>query len=265
MDTKILNVENVAQKIAFVFMAQGQISDGMWENARPLNHWKSWSDLNWETVSVMQENLGRNFNVMKDNYNLNSNELVEIVKDKLIFMTKFYMLHPEIAEKLYEAGVSFESPASLAIYAKDTKSDYGKARAELVNSTGVDKKMLEEVEKSNVYDLAQLRRDLAGLRRAMKIFNPKTDTVVSTEPKVSRSRKTAERKVETLPVVADVSPITKPEPKTATRQSLHGAVEFEADGWYQYDRRSRTWKMLKVIDHSNTNPMGYFTSSDMID
>ena len=169
--TKTLNVGTIAQKIAFLFMAKGQISDGMWENARPYEHWKSWSSLNWNNVNVDPSNVGRDFSVLKDNYNLNSNELVEIVKDRLIFMIKLYMLYPDIAEELFIEEITFENPNSFDFYTKETTSSYLKACAAKINELGVSKEMLQKVAESSVYGLPELRRDLAGLRKAMKTWN----------------------------------------------------------------------------------------------
>lgn len=70
-----LIVPSLPAKIIFMEM-QGQISDGMWENARPLDHYKAWM-LNEEQVIVDPNvnNCGRNFSVIKDNYNLATHEL----------------------------------------------------------------------------------------------------------------------------------------------------------------------------------------------
>jgi hypothetical protein len=75
-----LNVRNEAQKVLMEEL-DGQISDGMWENARPYDHWKVWCEAR---VVVDPTNVGRDFWAMKDNYNLTSRLLLEVVGDRMI-------------------------------------------------------------------------------------------------------------------------------------------------------------------------------------
>lgn len=61
----ILNVRNIEQAAAFLEL-DGQLSDGMWENTKPYDHWKPWCDA---AVVIEPNNVGRNFFAPKDNYN----------------------------------------------------------------------------------------------------------------------------------------------------------------------------------------------------
>lgn len=76
-----LNVRNEQQRILLEEELKGQISDGMWENARPDSHWIVWCDA---TVVVDPENVGRDFYARKDNYNLTAPLLLEIVGDRMV-------------------------------------------------------------------------------------------------------------------------------------------------------------------------------------
>ena len=76
----VLTVRNQAQKILFDEEMSGQISDGMWENTRPYDHWEPWC----AAEVVVGENVGRNFYAKKDNYNLNNKELLDIVGDRML-------------------------------------------------------------------------------------------------------------------------------------------------------------------------------------
>lgn len=76
-----LAVRNLAQKVLMEDELQGQISDGMWENATPHDHWKPWCDAE---VVVDPANLGRNFHARKDNYNFLAKDLLEVVADRMI-------------------------------------------------------------------------------------------------------------------------------------------------------------------------------------
>lgn len=80
MEYGILTVRNEAQKILFDQELSGQISDGMWENARPNDHWQPWCN----AEVVVGTNVGRNFYARKDNYNINSSELLSIVGDRML-------------------------------------------------------------------------------------------------------------------------------------------------------------------------------------
>jgi hypothetical protein len=79
--TERLYVRNLAQKILFDKELCGQISDGFWENASPREHWIPWCNA---TVVVRPEFLGRNFRAHKDNYRINSAELLDIVGDRML-------------------------------------------------------------------------------------------------------------------------------------------------------------------------------------
>lgn len=57
----------------------GQFSDGMWENTRPYDHWKIWSNL---TVKEGPNVIGFPYHPMKDNYNLHG--LIPINGDRML-------------------------------------------------------------------------------------------------------------------------------------------------------------------------------------
>lgn len=56
----------------------GQLSDGMWENTNPHDHWKAWCD----ATAVIGDEIGRNFSVRKDGYRLTG--LIEYVGDRMV-------------------------------------------------------------------------------------------------------------------------------------------------------------------------------------
>jgi hypothetical protein len=78
-DGNVLRVRTQAQKWLMGELS-GQISDGMWENSPPQNHWQVWSDAK---VVVDPRNAGRNFHAAKSNYQLNSKELLSVVGDEM--------------------------------------------------------------------------------------------------------------------------------------------------------------------------------------
>lgn len=79
---KVLAVRNERQKVLFEREIQGQLSDGQWENARPYNHWMEWCrDLK---VIVDPDNVGRNFDADKDNYNLIDGGFLRAIGERMI-------------------------------------------------------------------------------------------------------------------------------------------------------------------------------------
>lgn len=75
-----IRVNNQAQKWLLKNELQGQISDGHWEN-HSHNPWQDWSNAK---VIVDPKNVGRNFRTIKDNYQLNSKALLDVVGDRMI-------------------------------------------------------------------------------------------------------------------------------------------------------------------------------------
>lgn len=74
-----IRVRTQAQKHLLVDELQGQISDGHWSNSQN-NPWQDWSTAK---VIVDPKNPGRNFSTRKDNYQLNSKELLSIVGKRM--------------------------------------------------------------------------------------------------------------------------------------------------------------------------------------
>lgn len=73
-----LHFKTTAAANLFASEITGQLSDGAWENTRPLDHWKFWCD----AEVVVDGKVGHEGNPMKTNYNLGS--LKKYVKDGLL-------------------------------------------------------------------------------------------------------------------------------------------------------------------------------------
>jgi hypothetical protein len=80
-----LAVRNQVQAALFEKELKGQLSDGMWENSSPREHWKPWCSAE---VIVDPENVGRDFYADKDNYNFNSTFLLECVRDRMLALAQ---------------------------------------------------------------------------------------------------------------------------------------------------------------------------------
>jgi hypothetical protein len=85
MTNPILRVRNIEQAALWLEL-DGQISDGKWEGARPHDHWQVWCKA--EVVVANDDNLGRNFWAVKDNYNFSDRELLKIVGLRMLGMVR---------------------------------------------------------------------------------------------------------------------------------------------------------------------------------
>lgn len=59
---------------------KGQISDGMWENTNPRNHWQRPCN----ATVVVGSAPGHNFRLVKNNYNFASKALIDCVGDRML-------------------------------------------------------------------------------------------------------------------------------------------------------------------------------------
>jgi hypothetical protein len=76
-----INFRNAVQAALFTHELVGQISDGMWENARPQRHWLVWAEAE---VGVNPEKLGKNFLAIKQNYDFSSTDLLDVVGERML-------------------------------------------------------------------------------------------------------------------------------------------------------------------------------------
>lgn len=78
----VLKVRNIQQKVLFNWELKGQMSDGYWENTTPQNHWEPWALC---SVTVSKDGrVGRDFGIIRDNYNLVAPTLLEAVGDRMM-------------------------------------------------------------------------------------------------------------------------------------------------------------------------------------
>lgn len=80
---KTITFRNLVQVALFDEELRGQLSDGYWENTRPLDHWRPWCDAT-AVVAKKGEIVGRNFYADKDNYAFDSSKLLECVGDRML-------------------------------------------------------------------------------------------------------------------------------------------------------------------------------------
>ena len=138
----------------------GQISDGMWENSRPHDHYKIWG--NCDVVSG--ENVGRDFYAEKDNYNLNGKELLDIVGLRTILYVKITKLYGE--ENVGLLGYLFNDDGNFKGLPTYEGKYYDEIREKL-NECNLDE--IRDRVANTVYTMKNLRADLKEMKAAMKV------------------------------------------------------------------------------------------------
>lgn len=89
-------VRSIMQKVLFDYEIKGQLSDGQWEGARPIGHWKPWNNAD---VVVAKEGgaVGRSFSA-RDKYDLTVLAGNDVIRGRMITTVKLVLT---FGEKLY--------------------------------------------------------------------------------------------------------------------------------------------------------------------
>jgi hypothetical protein len=153
-----LTVRTQIQKNLFDIELSGQISDGMWENTRPFEHWKVWCDCK---VEVGTE-LGRDFYAVKDNYAFNSSELLDVVGDRMLRICQLTIagLSQEEVELCYDYD-----HVTLKKYASNGDK-YWVEKLNKFESIGV-----ERIAQALLipYDIKMMKKEINDLKKIIKI------------------------------------------------------------------------------------------------
>lgn len=155
------------QVVLFEMEIQGQLSDGHWENTRPLDHWKPWCGAGRAlSVIVDPDNVGRDFHARKDNYNLVNGELLEIIGKR---MERYVRLARHFGPKnarVLESALDLDGDFRGA---PDYEGDYwNKVRNNLSTFDMVEVQRVVEDESS--YGRKELLADLRAMKVAMRSF-----------------------------------------------------------------------------------------------
>jgi len=85
--------ENSRQVVLYQCELKGQISDGNWENSRPLDHYKIMCDAE---VKVADDGVGKLNFTPKRKYNFADKDLVRSVGHRMMWYVKLHLVHPDI-------------------------------------------------------------------------------------------------------------------------------------------------------------------------
>lgn len=160
----VLKVATPAQKFMFNNEFCGQISDGMWENTQPYDHWEVWCDAH---VEVDPDNIGRNFYAKKDNYALNSKQLLDVVGDRVLFGLNLLAQLPILADM--ESGRLPESAYDYRHAVANREGFWGRYVA-MWELAGITPEVIEKASNNEFVTKKQMMEEIRGLRQAMKTY-----------------------------------------------------------------------------------------------
>lgn len=158
MTDKIVFANNI-QKALWENELRGQISDGVWENSRPHDHYKVWCSAKVE-VAKAGEQTGRNFWAQKDNYNLLAP--VEYVGDQMLVIAGLAEMFPKFEGRLPESAYDFKSLAKLAAEGKEWAN---KIVTEWI-AAGITVEAIAEAE--GKFTMKQLRKELSEMKKIIR-------------------------------------------------------------------------------------------------
>jgi len=153
------------QRHLFINELSGQISDGMWENARPHNHWEVWCDADtFVDANNPRIELEISDRVPKKNYNFPQKALLDIIGDRMINivkLAKFGCNHTITREfnEIYPA--MFDTITNGA-------NPFWIRKMDLFTENFVTKEHYQEILDCIDYDLKALRKDLKEIKELFK-------------------------------------------------------------------------------------------------
>lgn len=155
----------------------GQISDGMWENARPEDHAGAWCVADIK-VAAESKSVGRTFYARKDNYNLVSKELLDIVGNRARLCVKIARAFSEenvdaLRHLFDEDDVDHPFKGKLPDYIATAQSGWGvdiKNKIEALSLEHGGLIRIGNIVNAQTYIHKDLLKDLREIKAAMKVF-----------------------------------------------------------------------------------------------
>lgn len=165
--TGTMTLSTAAAATLFEHEIKGQMSDGMWENSQPHDHWEFWCDLDvevgeedhvQETVSLQE--------CKKAGYNLTSKELLSAIGDRMVAMGRMATAFHRMLTR-EEARASEYMPATLEAFRASRASggwaySFVKDYMDAIDDAGAELFYLQ------TYTECHLRRDLGHIKAAIK-------------------------------------------------------------------------------------------------
>lgn len=185
-----LYVENMEQKIIYLSEMSGQISDGMWENARPYDHYKFWSDIEFDDVIINPSKLGYiremgDFRVIKDNYNFANKSLLDIVGDRIVTRINIYKFfgYPVVKMLCSDTLSSLETSEDFLrieqMIESGHASKYYIEQLNIAKKTGLTYDVMKEMEDKPRYTRKDLVKDCKRLNIMVRTLRGNADSLLN--------------------------------------------------------------------------------------
>ena len=163
--------ENQIQKALYKHELLGQISDGMWENSRPWDHWKSPCNAEVKIDAENPRRVGRRTR----KYNFTDGQLLEWVGDRMIILANmaengFRGRALSLADHSWKTPEEMTVTINLAmsldeIQEKMAENYWVKKQEEIISLFG--SREAYEAAKVGSYDLKKLRKELLAMKKVM--------------------------------------------------------------------------------------------------
>ncbi|HWB32938.1 MAG TPA: hypothetical protein VG714_07185 [Acidobacteriaceae bacterium] len=92
-----IRVRDIAQKTLFQHELREQLQFGFWEDAMPIDHWQPWCEADVD-VAGPNEPVGRDFDCVRDRYELTSRALLDQASGRMLTRVKIMLT---FGEKLF--------------------------------------------------------------------------------------------------------------------------------------------------------------------
>lgn len=177
MTTTTINTitfRTATQAAIFEHELKGQFSDGHWENCshKAETSWRPWC----RAKVLVGPNVGRNFDMwgLKDNYNLSSRELLEVVQHRMIGYAKLALIFGFEGMKEFEELVGCDG---IECPRESLKGELWDARRKLYGRLISEVGSIDAISRVK-YTEKDLLKDLREMKKAMKtIVQPDSTTV----------------------------------------------------------------------------------------
>lgn len=154
------------QAAIFEHELKGQISDGMWENARPHQHYVPWCAAH----VIVGDNVGRDFDAVKSNYDVSSKFLLECVGKRMLQVAR---LAREFGYDRVQDFDDFTGVGEFGLPPEHYTGPFWDVRREAASALGQDfSRALAVCKDETAYTEKNLLSDLREIKKAMKIYHP---------------------------------------------------------------------------------------------
>lgn len=165
-EEKIIAFDNIEQVILYECEMKGQISDGNWENAVPMNHWKCMCEAK-AVVAGVRYGIASIYGFKpKRKYNFANKDLYEIVKDRMIFWVKACTIYPHLSYDSpwdWDLSEGSERLRKFADGKKENNSYWTEKISNMEKLFGCTIEEAEEKIRKVLYSESDLKKDLKAM------------------------------------------------------------------------------------------------------